>query len=200
MFVEDDSPSDGEQLIANARDGDQSAIAKLLEADRDYLLLVARSELDSGLVVKASESDVVQESLLEAQQSFADFRGETRAQWKHWLQTILRNNIRDIRRRYVDAEKRDLRKERNGLALSDETDRVAQSPSSIARRNEQQQQLLEAIELLPEHYQQAVRLRFWDQLSYEDMARQMDSTPEAVRKVLYRAVEAIAENTQKDTH
>lgn len=45
--------------------------------------------------------------------------------------------------------------------------------------------------MLPEHYQTVLRLRFWEQQSYEQIAEAGQSTAEAVRKLLFRAVEAL---------
>ncbi|HIE95505.1 MAG TPA: sigma-70 family RNA polymerase sigma factor [Planctomycetes bacterium] len=177
-------------LLTAARGGDETALAKLLDADRDYLLLIAEAELESGLRVKASQSDLVQDTMLEAQQSFQGFRGTSSLQWQQWLRAILKNNIKDLRRRYVDAEKRNIRKEvedANGEHEGNSKD----SPSQQFVRKEEIQQLGEYLNELPDHYQQVLRLRFWQQMSYEEIAAETGSTAEAVRKSLYRAVEAL---------
>lgn len=203
MFSETESSSEEKrhQWLTDARNGDTEALSKLLQSERDYLLLIAATELDSDLVVKTSHSDVVQDSLIEAQQGFANFRGETRGQWRQWLQTILENNVKDLRRRYVDAEKRSIRKESAGGVL--EGDRQCgsdESPSQIALQNERIRQLQEYMAALPQHYQTALHLRFWEQLTYEDIATQMGSTAEAVRKILYRAVEALVDGFNSKQH
>lgn len=177
--------------LTAASEGQEAALEKLLDADRDYLMLIAEAELTSDLLVKVSGSDVVQESLLEAQQSFSAFRGQSEPQWRHWLRTILLNNIKDVRRRYIDAEKRSVRKEVDGLELDQESLKVADSPSQLAARDEQVRQLGQHIDCLPEHYQHVLHLRFWQQMDYARMAAETDSTPEAVRKTVYRAVEAL---------
>ena len=189
------------QWLADARNGDAASLSKLLQSDRDYLLLIAAAELDSDLVVKTSHSDLVQDSLLEAQRGIDHFRGETHGQWRQWLQTILKNNVKDLRRRYVDAEKRTIRKEVDGCVTDDnQQGRSDETPSRIASRKEQVQQLAGYMDALQPHYQTALRLRFWEQLGYEEMAVQMDSTPEAVRKIVYRAVEALVDGFNSQKH
>lgn len=203
MFDETESSAEEKRhhWFAQARNGDEAALSKLLQSDRDYLLLIAAAELDSDLVVKTSHSDLVQDSLLEAQQGFGNFRGETNGQWRLWLQTILKNNVKDLRRRYVDAEKRSIRKEVNGCVTDEnQQGRSNETPSRIASRREQLQQLVGFMDALQPHYQAALRLRFWEQLGYEEMAVQMDSTPEAVRKILYRAVEALVNGFNSQNH
>ncbi len=164
----------------------------LLESYRAYLMLVAESELDSDLRVKASNSDLVQQTFLEAQQCSREFQGQTEAQWRNWLRTILKNNINDLRRRYVDAEKRDIRREVNGAHVFESAaTKTDDTPSAQILLNEQQEALLLAVEKLPDRYRQVLRLRYWDQLSYEQIAERLCDSSEAVRKVHYRAVEAL---------
>lgn len=189
------------QWLTDARKGDDAALSKLLQSDRDYLLLIAASELDSDLVVKTSHSDLVQDSLLEAQQAFHNFRGETHGQWRLWLQTILRNNVKDLRRRYVDAEKRSIRKEVDGCVTEDNQQCGSdESPSQIALQNEKIRELQKYMAALPQHYRTALHLRFWEQLAYDEMAEQMGCTSEAVRKILYRAVETLVDGFNSQKH
>ena len=56
------------------------------------------------------------------------------------------------------------------------------------------------IEELPDHYRRVLRLRFWHHLAYNDIAKETESTPEAVRKVLYRAVEALVDVFKSQTN
>lgn len=177
-------------LLSEARGGCEVALAKLLDSDRDYLMLVAEAELDSVLRVKASQSDLVQETMLEAQQSFVGFRGSSSFQWQQWLRAILKNNIRDLRRRYIETEKRNLRREVEN-ADGEQAGHSTDSPSQRFARQEEIQLLEKSLNGLPDHYQQVLRLRFWQQLSYDEIAVETNSTAEAVRKILYRAVEAL---------
>lgn len=100
-----------QQRLEEARQGDPEAVDRLLNAQRSYLLLLAEAELESDLRVKASASDVVQDTIVKAHQSIEDFRGCTALQWRHWLQAILKNNVRDLRVRYVESAKRSIQKE-----------------------------------------------------------------------------------------
>ena len=74
--LEDHEP---EELIRRARDGVDGALGSLLDHYRTYLLLLARLQISRRLQSKASDSDLVQETLLEAHRCFSDFRGGTRA-------------------------------------------------------------------------------------------------------------------------
>lgn len=163
-----------------------------LESYRDYLMLIAESELDSDLRVKASKSDLVQDTFLEARKCSQEFHGQTETQWRNWLRTILKNNINDLRRRYIDAEKRDIRREVNGVPVAESVaKKVDDSPSAQFVLKEQQEALAAAVERLPDRYRQVLHLRYWEQCSYDQIAERLGDSSEAIRKVHYRAVEAL---------
>ena len=67
----------------------------LLEGYRSYLHLLARLEVEGGLQGKIDLSGVVQQTLLEAHQAEAEFRGQSKEQRLAWLRRILANNLRD---------------------------------------------------------------------------------------------------------
>ncbi|MEZ6134265.1 MAG: hypothetical protein R3C53_05070 [Pirellulaceae bacterium] len=63
-------------LIRQARNGDQAAMGQLVETYRNYLLLIANRNLGADLQAKVGASDVVQQSMLNAQQHIDQFVGE----------------------------------------------------------------------------------------------------------------------------
>ncbi len=84
-----------DQLIAQARGGDEAALGILLELYRNYLRLVARSLIGVALRVKLEPSDVVQETFLKAHQEFGGFRGQDERQLIAWLRRILTSTLAD---------------------------------------------------------------------------------------------------------
>src|SRR5262245_16197374 len=73
-----------------------------LEHYRSYLRLLAQVRLDPRLRGKLDPSDMVQQTLLEAYQGLAAFRGRTAEEMAGWLRQILARNLanalRDFRR------------------------------------------------------------------------------------------------------
>lgn len=186
------------QVLDAAKAGSSEALGKLLEECQNYLLLVAHREIGSDLRAKAGASDIVQETFLEAQRDFHRFEGKTPEELRGWLRRLLLNNMANVARRFTGAAKRDPRREvllnarddsSGGLQLAD----ALPTPSRILVAEEEQRELLEAIDRLPGHYRDAILLRHRDGMSYAEIGEKLGRTPEAVRKLWARAIELLQE-------
>ncbi len=100
-----------DQSLADARAGSPEALGNALEAHRRYLLLVAEKELAPDLRHKGGASDLVQETFIEAQRDFEQFRGESGNEFRGWLRRILLHNLGAFTRRYRDCAMRDVGRE-----------------------------------------------------------------------------------------
>ena len=78
-----------------AKKGDRSALSRLLDEYRNYLRLLARNQIGQELRVRLDPSDLVQDTLIDASQNFARFRGETKSELIAWLRKILARNLVD---------------------------------------------------------------------------------------------------------
>ena len=72
---------DPERLLPLARAGNTQALGQLLELYRNYLKLLARSQVDLHLRSRADASDLVQETFLDACRDFHQFRGPRGPNW-----------------------------------------------------------------------------------------------------------------------
>src|SRR3954451_25008813 len=97
--------------LLEARQGSGEALGQLLESFRAYLLLIAQRELDPDLRAKGGASDLVQQTFLEAQRDFGDFRGAGGAEVAGWLRQILLNNLASFSRCFRETAKRRLASE-----------------------------------------------------------------------------------------
>jgi len=129
------------RLIRLAREGSRQALGELLEAYRPFLLAIATAEFDSELKAKVGPSDLVQETFIDAQRDFAQFKSDTPTRLRIWLHALLMNNLADLRKRYLRAKKRQVRRERP-LTASGSKELVkallapdGQSPSRVALSN-----------------------------------------------------------------
>jgi RNA polymerase sigma-70 factor (ECF subfamily) len=166
-----------------------------LERYRDYLLLLARVQLDPRLRAKLGPSDLVQETLLEAHRDLARFQGNSESERLAWLRAILNRNLanaaRDLRRR-----KRDVARER---PLADPTTESSQcleawladsslSPPEKADRNERVMHLSAALARLPEDRRTAIELRHLQGWPLDAIAEHLGRSPSAVAALLHRGL------------
>lgn len=182
-------------LLLAARAGSTSALGELLQGYQSYLNLLADEELGPAIKVKASASDLVQDSFLEAQRDFRQFTGASPEEFQVWLRRMLLNNVANVIRSYHGTEKRNISKETSS-AISDLDGAIqlagaSKTPSSIVMNNELLAALQLAIQKLPGHYQDVIQLRNYDRASFDEIGQRLERSPEAARKLWVRAVEML---------
>jgi RNA polymerase sigma-70 factor, ECF subfamily len=181
----------GASIVAG-REGSADARGKLFERCRDYLLLVAEHELDPGLRGKLGASDLVQQTFLDAERGFPEFRGQTEQELLAWLRRILENRAGQAVRQYRLAAKRDVRSERPLSAWGDlQLAADIETPSRQVATAEEADRLVLALSRLPGHYQDVIRLRNTERKSFEEIGALMGRSPEAARKLWVRAIEQL---------
>jgi RNA polymerase sigma-70 factor (ECF subfamily) len=163
-----------------------------LEHYREYLVRLARSNLDRRLRGKLDASDVVQESLLRAHQCMNRFRFHSEAEMAAWLRKILAHVLSDAIRRFRSCA-RDVDLECSAAYLISaqvEEWLVANWPTPLddAIRQEQLLCLAHGLERLPGEQRLAVDLRYFQCLSMAEIALAMARSKGAVAKLLYRAI------------
>lgn len=168
---------DSEELLNRARDGDGQALGRLLEGYRSYLKLLARLQIDGRLRSKVDPSDVVQEAFVQVHRSFGEFRGTSEAELLGWLRRVLVARLIGAARRFLDAQARDVRLERQ---LEEELDRSAQiagalatdesTPSEKAVRHEQAVLVSNALEQLVDDEREVIVLHEFEGLSFSEVA------------------------------
>lgn len=191
------APHEGDNFRATlsaARDSLES-LGRLLDDYRSSLQKFAEISLPSDMAPKVGASDLVQQTLLEATQGFADFRGESREQLSAWMNRILmRNLLNELRKwrcsqmRCVDREVR-VDGSAAPLIVSE-----GKTPSSVVARHEHEMLLHDAMKQLPPDQQEVIRLRHFEQLDFVEVARRMDRKYSATRMLWYRAFENLMRN------
>jgi len=185
-----------EELLRRLRAGDADSLGDLLERYRGYLTLLARLQINRRLQGKADPADLVQETFLEAHQSFPRFRGATEGELVSWLRQILAANLADLMRRFLRARRRDVRLERELEAELEQSSRALEhglaaphsSPSQQAVRREQDVLLAEALARLPEAHREVLILHHLEGLSYPQIAQHLGRTVDSVKNLWARAL------------
>jgi RNA polymerase sigma-70 factor (ECF subfamily) len=187
-------------LLARARAGQPGELDRLFAACRNYLRLLAQTQIEGRLRAKADASDLVQETLLEAYRDFAQFRGGTEQEWLAWLRQILSHNVAHFVRHYRATEKRQLAREM-ALAVDGAGSTLpgpqpvdpGESPSQQLLRKERELLLADALVQLPPDDREVICLRNLQRLPFEDVARRMSRSRPAVQMLWMRAVRKLQE-------
>lgn len=192
-------PAVTKQLVEQARTGDAATLGQLLEPYRRYLKLLARVQIGQRVQGKADESDLVQETFLDAHRNIASFRGETEAELMEWLRAILAAKLVNLLRRYLGTKQRNVTLEQE---IGDGFDRSTamlgaglvspeSSPSQRASRHEEAVRLANALAELPPDYREAIVLRNIEGLPFAEVANRMGKTVNSVEKLWLRGLAAL---------
>jgi RNA polymerase sigma-70 factor (ECF subfamily) len=183
------------ELLPRARAGDREAMGQLLVKHRGQLLKLATQSIEPELGGKLGASDIVQETLCEAGEAFAQFQGSEPAEFAAWLRLAMLSNLRDQQRRFA-ALRRNVRRE-SPLADNSGFQRQLQdegpSPSTQVMHQEQHDQLDQAVGRLPARYREVIWFRHRDNLAFDQIALEMGLSENATRKLWVRAVRQLRE-------
>jgi RNA polymerase sigma-70 factor (ECF subfamily) len=193
-------------LIDSARSGDTAALDRLLDMYRNYLNLIARTQLHTGLRLRIDPSDLIQEVLFAASRRFAHFRGTTEAELLAWLRRILVSRLADLAKHH-QARRRDVRREVSLEQTLDDSTMAAEqalrsrlsSPSGHAMHREQMVVLADALARLPDDYREVLILRHVERLDFQAIADRMNRAPATVRKLWTRAIERLRSDTRTES-
>ena len=187
------------QLIQRASTGDAAALECLLVKYRGDLLKFIHRHLPSDVHRLAEPEDVLQDIYFEAFRSIGSFRATDPRAAVRWLVTMARNRIVDLVRSQRAGKRGG---QTDGAPDLDPADRplvlllrdlaiYERTPSRSAVAHELLAALQRATQRLEADQQQAVRLRYMEQMSPDDIARQMNRTRAAVDMLCRRALGAL---------
>tara|TARA_B100000945_G_scaffold313045_1_gene308442 strand:+ start:518 stop:1129 length:612 start_codon:yes stop_codon:yes gene_type:complete len=187
-------------LLRRAKGGDQDALGTLLLRYRPYLRILALRYLDSGVRQRVDPSDVIQQTCLDIHRDIDGFRGDHEAEWIGWVRRILENNVNQVIRRHIQAQKRSVRKEAmidksSGAHRLHHTGAVSResSPSQRAMRGEQAVRLARLLGKLPVDQREALRLRYLEGKTLRQIAERNGRSEMAVAGLLKRGLRSLRE-------
>jgi RNA polymerase sigma-70 factor (ECF subfamily) len=184
------------RLLDAVRQGDQAAQGQVLLRYQAWMRLLARMQIDSQFHGKFGESDIVQQTMLEAIRALPHFRGRTEGELLAWLRQVLAHVLAHEVRRYRGTQQRDVAREvsleqslaESSLRLRNVLPAPGSSPSRQADRHEQEVLLAEVLSRLPADYREVIILRNLQGLSHEEVAARMNRGVGAVRMLWVRAL------------
>jgi len=177
-------------LLPAAREGSREALGEVLEACRKYLLWQARQQMDLGLRRKAGTSDLVQDTLLEAQRDFDQFSGGTEDELLAWLRCLLAHNIANFVRRYKATAKRGLDREVELSANHSGQYHAESTLSDEMERQEQFEQVFGLLKSLRAEYREVITL-WYQEKSFAEIGQMTNRSTNAARMLWMRAIERL---------
>ena len=190
-----DRKSDWTALVEAARQGDDDAFGQICDRMTEYLLLTA-GDIGNGLTAKFGASDIVQQSLLQARQGMASFKGTSEGELRTWLVALVQRNLLGSVRHYRQTEKRDTSREQSARMdeLAENQAGPHETASSIVRQRETDDELLRAVAQLPARRRRIIELRHWQGLSFSEIGSELEISEDAARRLLTRALEELRKN------
>lgn len=179
-------------LLERACNGDVQALGDLLQSFRPYVRVIVHALAQQWRQGIIDDSDLIQDSLLEAQKSFTRFRGKNRNHLRAWLRQIaVWTAGRTLRALSAEAMAQ-------VDGVTDSLIDCGSSPSEQVLRQERAQQVADTLARLPEDMQQVLQGRHVDGLEHAEIARQMGRSPEAVRTLYVRSLRRLREMLNKE--
>ena len=190
-------------MMSNEKD--PALDASRLVVFRPYLQMLARMAWGGRIQAKLDASDIVQQTLLQAQRSLDQFQGSADAELAAWLRQILANELAQARRNFRQ-DKRDLAREISydalleqssmrisGVAIEDEA-----SPGERAEFNERALRIATAVESLPEGQREAVILHYFQDLTVPEIAQRLQRSTTAVAGLVHRGLTKLRSMLSED--
>jgi RNA polymerase sigma-70 factor (ECF subfamily) len=191
------SADEGDQeLIRRAISGDRPALERLLLDHYDPLLRHIDRKLPAAMQSVLEPEDILQETFAQAFRDVGRFEPRSSESFHAWLRSIAEHRLQDAVRA-LKRKKRGGDRRRVGNAPDPNTSSMAElvemlsardrSPSRSFVRREAVRAVQVAIAGLPEDYQEAIRLHYFEGKSLEETAAMMDRTTGAIRGLLDRS-------------
>jgi RNA polymerase sigma factor (sigma-70 family) len=170
---------DIQQLVEKAQEGDRGAFGELAGLCRPYLEAVIRRRFGGRPRGGSSVDDVLQETYLRAWACLSKFEPHGQEAFLRWLAGIAVKVVLEMGRR--DGE----------LHLDADPPAADPSPSKTLQREERFVRLQEALDDISPDHRRVLQLVRLEGLSIGEAAKRMNRSPNAVSKLLVRALREV---------
>ena len=145
--------------------------------------------------------EICQEAFLSVIRNLESFHGKS--QFQTWLFRIAANKARDYRERQVAAKRGggerplSLHAENPETGLTIDPPSAAPGPDGVLLRSEQAVLLHEALAQLSEPCREIIELRYFGDLSYEELSSELELNPKTVSSRLSKCLDRLEEIARK---
>jgi RNA polymerase sigma-70 factor (ECF subfamily) len=186
--------------------GDRAALERLLLDHYAVLVAHLTKRLPPTLRAVTGVDDIIQQAYTQVFTGITSYKQRSGISFQSWLVTIAENRLRDA----IRAQKRkkrggdfarmrgmDLDEESHAAHLLDAIAGTSHTPSQSMARREAIQAIQVAVAGLPPEYREAIRLRYFDGYTLEEVAALMQRTTGAVRGLLDRAKKKMRDSLER---
>ena len=169
-------------LVSRARDGDQKAYAELMQRYKDSIYFMALKMVNN----KDDAMDLTVETFGKAFENIEKYKPDFA--FSTWLFRIATNNCIDfIRKKRLDVVSLHTLKDGDGDEHQLDIKSDVLNPEEHSIKKEESEKLKALIEHLPVRYRKLILLRYFEELSYEEIAVELDLPLGTVKAQLFRA-------------
>jgi RNA polymerase sigma-70 factor (ECF subfamily) len=198
-----------QELLEQARQGERTAVERLLAEHREGLRRMIGLRLDPALGARLDASDVVQDVLLEASRRLHDYLRDPAMPFHLWLRQLARDHVIDAYRRHRQAQRRSLDRERplvpTALAGKSSIELAAQfldpelTPASAAMRQELERRVQAALAQLREDDREIILMKHFEQMPNQEIAAFLGLSEPAASMRYLRALRRLKELLHEQT-
>ena len=184
---------------AGAEGSRRSLAARILDS-LPAMTRFVRRRMGPELSARESASDIVQSTCRELLKSASSFEDRGEASFRRWMLNAAEHKLKNRARHW-----RALRRQDGARSIDDSRDGALEPaapetarPSHDALLREEVERLQRAFAGLPVEYRTALVRSQIDGASHAEIASEMDRTPEAVRKLIARAMAKLSAELEPD--
>lgn len=185
-------------LLAQARSGDQAAMAELFDRYRKRLRQMVRLRLDRRLQGRVDPSDVLQDAYLEASQRLSAYGEKEDLPFFLWLRLVVGQKLTDLHRHHLGVQMRDANRdvsiyhggmpEATSFAIAAQLLGRMSTPSRAAMRAEAKLEIQEALNCMDTIDREVLTLRHFEMLTNAETAQVLELSPAAASNRYVRAL------------
>jgi RNA polymerase sigma-70 factor (ECF subfamily) len=190
-----------EQLLAAARNGDEDALAALVERHRERLERMVLLRMDRRLQGRVDPADIVQEAYLALRGKFSQYIADPQVPFFLWLRLEVSQKLVDLHRHHLGTKMRDAGQEISlqrgplpqvtSLVLAEQLLGKLTSASRVAMRAELKLRVQQALNSMDPHDREVLILRHFEELSNSEVAQILGIKPTAAVNRYVRALKRL---------
>jgi len=184
------------KLVQKLGSGDSAAMEEFYSIYRSRLYTLVLTQVDQN---QAVAEDIVQETFLAALGSLDKFRGDS--QLYTWLRSIAFHKLNDYYRRQGRQPKaQESSPDFDAMKQLEQTGNDEPAASTVMESEEVRQSVNQALEELPQDYQEVLVLKYLEEMPVLEISQVMGRSPKSVEGLLSRARKAMRANLEENNN